>query len=50
MHYSYQRGVPIINEYELDKKTAYVFNLPEDFSSREISEKLGVETIKQIKV
>lgn len=50
MHFSYKRGVPIINEYEIDKKTAYIFNLPEDFSTKDISEKLGIETIKQVKV
>ena len=42
MHYSYNRGVAMIGEYEMEKKMAYVFNLPDDFSSREISEKLGV--------
>lgn len=49
-HFSYKRGVAILNEYEMDKKIAYVFNLPENFSTKEVSEKLGVETIKQIKV
>jgi hypothetical protein len=50
MHFSYHRGAPIIPEYEMDKKIAYVFNLPDDFSIKEVTEKLGVETVKQIKV
>lgn len=50
MHFSYNRGVALIPEYEWDKKCAYVFNLPENVSSKEISEKLGLETIKQIKI
>lgn len=50
MHFSYHRGAPIIPEYEMDKKIAYVFNLPDEFSTKEVAEKLGVETVKQIKV
>lgn len=37
MHFSYNRGVPVLNEYETDKKIAYVFNLPENFSTKEVS-------------
>ncbi len=50
MHFTYNRGVPIIEEYEIDKKIAYVFNLPNEFNIKEISEKLGVESVKQIKL
>lgn len=50
MHFSYSRGVSVIPEYEWDKKTAYVFNLPDDVSTKEISEKLGLETVKNIKI
>jgi len=34
MHFSYKRGIPILNEYEIDKKIAYVFNLPDDLNTR----------------
>lgn len=37
MHFSYSRGVSVIPEYEWDKKSAYIFNLPEDVSTKEIS-------------
>lgn len=50
MHFSYHRGVSMISEYEWDKKSAYIFNLPDDVSTKDISEKLGLETVKNIKI
>lgn len=28
-HYSINKDIPLIEEYKLDKATAYIFNLPE---------------------
>jgi hypothetical protein len=47
-HFSVAKKVPIIEDYEIDEKSVYIFNLPEDVTEKQIGLELGMRNVKKV--
>jgi hypothetical protein len=49
-HYSIEGPVPNLREYRFTASTAYVFNLPEEITERELMLEMGQNLVESVKV
>lgn len=49
-HYSINSDVPTLMEYSINKSSAYIFNLPDGATEKQLLMELGMRLIKNIKI